>query len=109
MQGRIHASSQRGCTAWNDRGRVSTKGIMQHRKIELGLFFDHANGKNVEWKNGMRILCISCHTNFGFKMFVLLGVLHVFPRGWTHLAIVTVSTRLRARCRNYNILALLHW
>jgi hypothetical protein len=38
-----------------------------------------------------------------------LSVLHVSIRGLTHLPIVTVSTWLRVRCRNYNFLALLHW
>ena len=84
-------------------------GIMQHSNIEVGPFFHHTNGKNAESRNGVCILCISCRTKFAFKMFVHLSVLHVSTRGLTHLPIVTVSTWLRARCRNYNILALLHW
>ena len=56
----------------------------------------------------MHIVHLLPHKN-AFKLFAHLSVLHVSTRGLTHLPIVTVSTWLRARCRNYNILALLHW
>ena len=28
-------------------------GTMQHRNIEVELFFDHTNGKDVEWRKGV--------------------------------------------------------
>ena len=88
-----------GCQPWESCNTEALK---------LDFFLNTQMETDVKWRNGVCILCISCRTKFAFKMFAHLSVLHVSTRGLTHLPIVTVSTWLRARCRNYNILALLH-